>query len=88
MTSWKSFSADVMRSQPAGASRAERSRALKAAGAMWRRDRGMMGRNPEMGQNPSDFRVTQGEIVHGIPNLIALPVVAYGLYWIYKKVGG
>ena len=40
MASWKTFSAEVMRSVPRGASMAERSRALKAAGKMWREGEG------------------------------------------------
>lgn len=44
MASWKTFSAEVMRSVPRGASMAERSRALKAAGKMWREGEGRMAR--------------------------------------------
>lgn len=40
MASWKTFSAEVMRSVPPGATMAERSRALKAAGKMWREGEG------------------------------------------------
>jgi hypothetical protein len=43
MASWKTFSAEVMRSVPRGASMAERSRALKAAGKMWREGEGRGG---------------------------------------------
>lgn len=54
METWKTFSANVLRSLPANASAADHARALKAAGKMWRGETEPMAmkrrtrRNPEM----------------------------------------
>lgn len=55
MASWRAFSTHVLRSLPRSATMAERQRALRAAGNMWRASKQpVRGRAVPMRRNPSD----------------------------------